>query len=368
MPICCSSCPNCRSGKNLRYRSEYRLKWICGSSVQQWSIAMNIDVTKTHEFKKHKHGSPLISCRIDPTGKSIYVGAQDSRVWRWDWETDKKVELSGHDSWVRGIAFAPKSVVLTAGFDGRLIWWPGEGETVKPIRKVQAHDGWNRAVAVHPDGQLAATCGNDLMVRLWDIESGEKVAEMKGHESHIYNVAFHPNGKDLVSGDLKSNLIHWDLETRKQKRTFKAESLYVYDKGFKADIGGIRSMEFSKDGTLLACSGITNVTNAFAGVGNPSIELIQWSDGKRKIQHLSKAKLRGVAWGVALHPTPMTIGVCGGGGGGYLLFWKFTDKTEQHQLKLPNSARDMCLAPNGTDVITAHSDGHIRIYRMTKKA
>jgi len=327
-----------------------------------------IDVTKTHEVKKHKHGSPLISCRFDPESKFVFFGAQDSRVWRWELSSDKKVELKGHDSWTRAMAFAANNTMLTTGFDGQLVWWGYKEEAPKPIRSVEAHQGWARCVAVDPSGQVAATAGNDLVVRLWDVESGKPIREFSGHESHIYNVAFHPDGKSLVSGDLKANLMHWDLESGKQTRAFKAEALYKYDKGFKADIGGIRAIDFNADGSLLACAGITNVTNAFAGVGNPCVELIDWKTAKRKTQHLSKAKLRGVAWGVGMHSSAITIGVSGGGGGGHLLFWKHAEQNEFHTHKRPNSARDLDLASNDTDLATAHADGHIRIHRMTPKA
>ena len=63
----------------------------------------------------------------------------------------------------------------------------------------------------------------------------------------------------------------------------------------------------SGDGKRLACSGITNVTNAFAGVGNPSVVEFDWEAGKQRVAYLSKGKLRGVAWGAAflskLRPT-----------------------------------------------------------------
>ena len=47
-----------------------------------------------------------------------------------------------------------------------------------------------------------------------------------------------------------------------------------------ADHGGARGMAFAADGSKLACSGITNVSNAFAGVGNPAVVLIDWKSGK----------------------------------------------------------------------------------------
>lgn len=330
---------------------------------------VTVDATKTHIVRELKHDSPIVSCRFDPTGNLAFFGGQDNRVWRWQWTRDAKTELVGHDSWVRAIAFrSDGQVLITGGYDGRLIWWPATAETPQPTRIVDTHGGWIRAIAVSPDGSLIASVGNDHLVKLWSMKDGSLVRKMTGHECHIYNVVFHPDGQSLVTGDLKANLIHWEVATGAEVRRLKAESLYKYDGGFRADIGGFRGLTFSPDGQRLAGSGITNVTNAFAGVGNPAIVVFDWPSGEQQIQHESKGKLRGVAWGVAIHPQGFTIGISGGGGGGYLLFWNPDQINEFHQLKLPNTARDLDLSPDNLHLLTAHFDGHVRVSRMTEKA
>jgi WD40 repeat protein len=205
-----------------------------------------------------------------------------------------------------------------------------------------------------------------LKVRLWNAADGKLVREMAGHESHIYNLAFHPGGKQLATGDLMANLIDWEVATGKQLRTWKAESLVMYDKKFLAFIGGFRGISFSPDGKRLACSGMTNVTNAFAGIGNPSVVVFDWEKGKPQIEQLSKGKLRGAGWGVALHPEGTTIAAVGGQGG-YLLFWKPEESEEFHQVKLKDTARDLDLCSDGLHLATAHFDGHLRIHRMAAK-
>ncbi len=322
-----------------------------------------MDITKTNTLHEIKHEAPLISCRFDPSGKYAFVGSEDFNVWRITIADGNETAIDVK-AWVRGIAFADGGkTLITGGYDGRLIWTPVEGKSLKPIRTIEAHDGWIRAVDVSPDRKLIATVGNDLKVKLWSAADGKPVREMSGHKSHIYNVAFHPDGKRLVTGDLKCNLIDWDIETGKQIRSWKIESLLKYDKKFKAFIGGFRSMTFSEDGNQLACSGITNVSNAFAGIGNPSVPVFDWKKGELLIEHLSKGKLKGVGWGVAIHPDG-TIIACVGGSGGHLLFWKPDDANEFFSMKLKNDARDLDLSPDGRHLATAHHDGHLRIHRM----
>jgi WD40 repeat protein len=325
-----------------------------------------MDAKKTHILHDYTHTSPLISCRFDPSGKFVFVGAEDFKVWCFQISDGKKTSLDVN-AWVRGIDFANAGqTVVTGGYDGRLFWAPVSGEKLEPLRTIEAHDGWIRAVAANADGSMIASAGNDLIVRLWNAKDGKLIRELKGHESHIYSAAFHPGGKHLVTSDLHCNLIDWDLETGKQARTWKAKSLTVFDKTFVATIGGIRSMAFSPDGKKLSCSGITNVTNAFAGVGNPSAVVYGWDSGKQLVEHLSKGKLRGVAWGVAMHPDGATIATVGGSGG-HLLFWKTNEVEDYFTMKLPGSARDLDLSPDGLHLATAHFDKHIRIHRMAAK-
>ncbi len=325
-----------------------------------------MDVTKTHVATDLKHDSPLISCRFDPTGKFAFVGAQDYNVWRFEIASGNKVAYPT-DAWVRSLAFTTDgSKLFTGGYDGRLIAWDVNAEKPEPLHTIEAHKGWIRAIDVSPDGTLLASVGNDLIVRLWNTSDGKLVREMKGHESHVYNVRFHPSGQHLATGDLMCHLIHWDVASGKKMRTWQAESLQIYDKTFVATIGGFRGMEFSADGSEVLCSGITNVTNAFAGIGNPSVVAFDWESGKQTTEHLSKGKLQGVAWGLAVHPDGTRIAATGGRGG-YLLFWKPKEVNEFHNTKMPNDAMDLDISSDGLHLLTAHYNSHAYVSLMDSK-
>ena len=301
------------------------------------------DPTKTRLLREWKHASPLIGCRFDPSGRFLFVSAQDNTLQRFDLLTGDRTALVGHPSWVRGMAFVPgagsrspavKEEVLcgalsaaaggvaphvprmgrepfrlfSGDYHGQLIEWQGEADAPKPLRTTEAHQGWLRAVAVSPDGKTVATCGNDHAVRLWSAADGRLVRALEGHACHVYNVAFHPDGTRLASADLKGVVKDWDLAKGTAVRELDAKVLYKYDPSFMADIGGVRGMAFSADGAYLACAGITNVSNAFAGVGNPLVVLFDWKAGKAKQQLKPKDAFQGTAWGVGFHPAGFVVG------------------------------------------------------------
>lgn len=325
-----------------------------------------MDFTKTHVEKDYKADRPLMSCCYDHEGKFLFVGCEDYKVWRYQVSDGAKVELDT-DAWVRALCMsADNQTLITGGYDGRLIWWNALSDQPAATNTIEAHDGWIRSIALSPDGKTLASVGNDKIVKLWDASNGTLMKELKGHESYVYNAAFHPDGKSLVTGDLYGNIFDWNLDTGEKKRSWVAESLTKYDKGFRAQIGGFRGMHFNGDGTQLLCSGITNVSNAFAGIGNPSVVVFDYVKGEQLIEHLSKGPLKGVAWNVALHPENIIISSAGGSGG-YLLFWKLGEKEPFHQFKMPSDVRDLTLSPGGTHVAAVHSNYHISICKLDAK-
>jgi WD40 repeat protein len=327
-----------------------------------------IDPAQSHLASQWKHARPLTACRFDPSGKYVFTGAEDNLVTRWELASGTATPMAGHESWVRALAFSlDGETIFTGGYDGRILAWETAAEKPEAFRQVAAHDGWVRALTVDPAGKQLASCGNDRLVKVWNASDGTLLHELAGHESHVYNVAFHPSDGSLVSCDLKGNLRQWDLASGKLSRELAAAALYKYDTQFRADVGGARSMSFARDGQHLAVGGITNVSNAFAGVGHPAVLLLNWETGAVAVQYEAKEKVNGVAWGIRQHVDGFWIGLGGGGGGGWLYFWRDAAANEFFKFKLPDTGRDLDLHCDGTHVAVAHADGHLRLYALHAK-
>ena len=355
-------------------------------------ISPKIDPTATRVSVEFKHTRPLIGCRFDPSGRFLFVSSEDNSLQRYDLLTGQKTAFVGHQSWVRGIAFLPtkppivvpaasSAVAATVGgsalhprtaspftlistdYHGNIFWWDGAAESSTPYRTLPAHAGWIRAVAVSADGKRLATCGNDNLVKLWTASDGVAVRTLRGHESHVYNVAFHPKEPRLVSADLKGHVIDWDLAKGEPVRTLDGKVFHKYDNGFWADIGGVRGMGFDATGSTLACVGITNVSNAFAGIGNPLVVLFNWKDGKPK-QLKPKDTFQGTGWGVHIHPSGFVV-AAGGAGQGRIWFWNLADDVNTFTATVPSNARDMAVHPDGTAVAVAGSNGTAYLYTLT---
>ncbi len=355
-----------------------------------------LDVTGSHKVAEYKHTKPLTCCRIDPTGRYVFAGAEDLNVYRWNLETGRMMILAGHNSWVRSMDFSPDGQTLyTAGWDGELHWWLTDDPVPRSLRMVRAHRGFTRWVRVSPDGTLLATCGNDNMIRLWSVAAGELVAEMAGHDRNPYAVDFHPDGKHLVSEDLMGNVMIWDLETFEHLETIPTV-MTGYDTKFAADMGGARDMRFAPDGSLVVCAGITNVVNSFAGQQDPIFAVVDWKT-RQVLRHLRPAdNSAGIAWGVRFHPAGFIVGgVAKQSGGGLICFWKQEeavtpvklDKKERkdpaalkrqadkdplavkpfHTVDVNSYVRGLALTPDARRLAVPCFDGSLRIYEMTAK-
>lgn len=333
-------------------------------NLTQSSQPGQINPAQTRMVLQLDHTSPFLSARFDPTGRFVFAGAQDNSIVRWELSNRQKTTLSGHNSWVRGLAFIPgQNILISGGYEGKLIWWQADAANPTPIRTISAHDGWVRAVAVSPNRQIVATCGNDHLVKLWNAANGNLIRELRGHNSHVYNLAFHPGGQFLVSADLEGHVKQWDHAQGTITRTLDATVLSRYDNTFRATIGGVRGMAFNTDGSLLACSGITDVTNAFAGIGKPAVVLFNWQSGQRTQLLRPQQNINGNAWGVIIHPTGF-IAAAGANSAGAIWFWRDNQPNNFATVTLPSNARDLAMHPDGRRLAMPFFDNKVRIYDM----
>jgi len=332
------------------------------------TAAPQAEPEKVHVGKELKHKSPLIACRFDPKGRFVFASAEDDTVQRWELETGKQTALAGHDSWVFGLAVHPNGeTLLTGGGDGQLLWWPAAADAPTPSRRVRAHQGWIRTVSVSPDGTLIATAGNDRRVKVWSFADGSLVHDLPAHSKPVYRVAFDPTGKFLLSADLQGLVVQWDHKPGKEACRFDAAKLYAYNGGQGVDYGGVRDLAFSADGKYLACGGLIEASNPLGAVSNPAVVLLDRESGKELRLQRPKEDIKGVVWGLRFHPSGFLVAASGGTAGGYLFFWKPDQVNEFFNFKLPNTARDLDLHPDGLRLATAHFDGQLRVCPMTPK-
>lgn len=325
-----------------------------------------LDPQQTHVIHEWKHGRPMVACRFDPRGRFLFSSSEDYSLQRWDAGSGEKVVWEAHDSWVRDFGFSPDGdTVISAGCDDRIMFWNTTDDQPTRIREVVAHKGWVRAISVQTSSGLIATGGNDSLVKLWS-PAGESVRQLEGHDSHVYSVYFHPSEDLLLSGDLNGFVYQWEVSTGKLLRKMEAKDLHTYNSGQRVHYGGIRDLCLSPDGRFLALTGLHKATNPLGAVNEPLVLLFDWQTGEQ-VRAQPVDGVKGIGWRTKFLSDGTEICGSGGGGGGYLTFFRASEDKPFHKLKLKDTIRDMALHPDGLQVATTHFDGHIRVCSMTAK-
>ena len=218
-----------------------------------------------------RNGVRLTRVAIDPNGKYLAAAGNDGKVKVWTMPDGRELfTLSPHSGPVWDVAFSPDGLSLaTAGADNTARVWDLRASLAtpdSPARLVIA-GGVNqrsslssqpgiRQVAFSPDGTRLLTAGADGEVILWDIATGKETGAFKFEPTPysargVVNAAFSPDGKQLAAlTEGPESLVRvWDIETG--NKVFEASRHVEMDANF--------ALAYSPDGKRLAISGL-NIT------------------------------------------------------------------------------------------------------------
>lgn len=213
---------------------------------------------KFHELAVLKgHEQWINTIAFSPDGTRIASGSSDNTVRVWDLIEMKELEVfAKHQGKVLSVAFSPDgTLVASGGADEKIILWSlTDGESMRTIDGLQAPVS---QVGFSADGFLVGGQSGSA-VRVWDVETGDKITTRSRHEFECKSMAFSPGGPYMALGGIDAVVELWDNDQRMEKDSFMAAMR----------TGSIISLAFTSDGEYLAAGSTNrtvNIWNAYNG-------------------------------------------------------------------------------------------------------
>lgn len=214
------------------------------AKVRVWDLS---SVTAAQTLCGHSGG--VNSVAYAPDSGNLFSAADDGTIREWRGDAacgDLPRVLGGHSGWIRKIAFPRNGStrLASASADGTArVWDVGTGETELELL---GHSSGLRSVAFSPDACRLATASHDGTARLWDALSGSQTAKLTPHRpSAVTAIVFMPPAGDrLTSGWEDGLILSWDVRNCQVAQLFPGHSSTV------------RSLDASGDGAWLASASV----------------------------------------------------------------------------------------------------------------
>lgn len=340
-----------------------------------------------------RHGGPVFFLAYRPDGKTLVSASADGTIRLLDSATG--AEPKGFRPFVQPDASLHASASVTVVANEKQVSTGLDGL------------GTFFNVALSADGRILASSGNDPVIRLWKVDSGEELApiqigkaaaatreklELKGLGLSSA-LALSPDGRTLIAQDPDQLLHMWDVATGKELRQFGKQ-----DGGSQISVfGAPRCVAFAPDGRTVAAGEFVQqdgmqivrvrlwdaatgkevqrwdgegfdwamVTLAFS----PDGKVLAWAEQERvhlcetatgkELRQIEKRPAHGLTRSLAFSPDGKTL--CLGSFGADVSLWETASGKELRQFAAgPERIDAVAFAPDGRTLITGGSNQTIR--------
>lgn len=244
-------------GKIWQVKSEPEGRFIAISGRDGESVKILDLRSEEMDELSVNHADGICSLAISADGKYLVTGSWDKTVGVWNIKSGQPLydKLTGPQDKVWSVVIVPGAErqeatdsLIAAGGNDPVIWvW--KLLTGDLFTKLIGHTDKVRALAVSPTKKLLASAGLDSKVLLWQLDKPAPISPLplEGHTAGVGTLAFSPDGKLLASAGLDKTVRVWEVDHRRLLYTLPGHEKWI------------RSVQFSRDGMFLISAGEDSV-------------------------------------------------------------------------------------------------------------
>jgi WD40 repeat protein len=181
----------------------------------------------------------------DSTGVSV---SRDWRIFVWNLETGAARRIiEGHEKDVLSVVY-DQGRIYTSGDDMTLRVW--DLQTGELIKMWGPFENETDSCAIDPIHGRAVLGCDDGVIRVFDIETSATLAEIDAHASGIKKVATSPVNGDILSAAYDQRILVWDAEDFRLKVNLERRAT-TWERSFNWTPDGARIVAGTFDGTIL---------------------------------------------------------------------------------------------------------------------